>query len=70
MDWHLQALQTISLMKSFFQILVTFSKTFNFNFRRDHQKKFPVSVATMSRLTKRAYLRLYLEKRRKKEFRR
>ena len=26
MDWHLQALQTISLMKSFFNILVTFAK--------------------------------------------
>ena len=41
---------------------------FDLNLRRDHQKKFHMNVATMSRNTKRAYLRLCPDKRRKKEF--
>ena len=38
------------------------------NKKRDHRKKNSMSVAPMSRQTKRAYLRLCPEKRRKKEF--
>ena len=40
---------------------------FYFNFRRDNQKKFPMSIATMRRETKRAYLRLCPEKGQKKK---
>ena len=42
--------------------MASFSKTFDFNFRRDHQKNFILSVATLSKQTKRAYLRLYMSR--------
>ena len=47
-------------------ICFTFSQNFNFNFRRDHQKKSHMSVAIMSWYEKRAYIRICPEKRRKK----
>ena len=46
--------------------MASLSKNFDFNLRRDHQKKISMTVATMSRSTKRAYLKLCLEKLRKK----
>ena len=36
---------------------------FYFKLRRDHRKKIPMSAAPMSRLTKRAFLRLSYERR-------
>ena len=46
--------------------MATFTKNFDFNLRRDLQKKIPMSVAPMSRLTKKVYLRLCSEKTTKK----
>ena len=48
---------------------VTYGQNFDFKIRRDNQKekKNHMSVATMSRQTKRAYLRLCPEKQRKKK---
>ena len=44
------------------------SPKFQFYFKKRSSEKFPMSVAPMSRLTKRAYLRLFPEKLRKREF--
>ena len=37
------------MFNPFFFFFFFFSKNFYFNLRRDHQKKFPMSVATMNR---------------------
>ena len=53
----------LTLLLLAYSYMALFSK--NLNLRRDHKKKSFMSVATMSRKTKRVYLRFCPEKRRK-----